>query len=324
VTPYLRRLRLTLLVLLGLGLAGEAGLRVYARLTRRERGIVFDAHLGWRMLPGVTRTGSQWGGARPTTINSLGWRSAEPEATPATGRLRWVALGDSFTFGVGVEQEERYTEQLAALEPRLEALNLGMNAIGTDQELAILEEHGLALAPALVTCLVTEDNDFTDVACRINGYWPKPWYRPEDTGLAAPVLPERGWDIALREGTYVGEALYRLIQPLRPYKTLAPEWETADTAPLVARLLVRMHTRCTERGARFCVLLNATGSRPKQMERVRVELRAAGVPFVELSFAAASPAERTRLLLSDAHWSPAGHAEAATRLQAGLKALGWF
>lgn len=309
---------ITLAVLLGL----ELLLRGVARATDKVRGVCFDPVLGWRMIPGVTRTGPMWGGTLPTTLNSSGWR--DEEFGPRNpGRTRLVALGDSFTFGFGVDFGARYTEQLEALCPGLEVCNLGMNAIGPDQEELILEHHGLALEPDLVLCQVYEDNDFTDVACTTNGYWPKPWFRLT-AGELEFVPPPHPWHVGLRESSYLGEALFRALQARMAYKELAPEWEGADTSELIARLLVRMRALATKRGSHLLVLLVTTGKRAREMARLRSALERDGVETLEARAWFDTPEERARYLLSDGHWNAEGHRLAAEGLARELRNRGWL
>ena len=168
------------LLALGLGLAlSETALVVYARATQRERGLLFDRVIGWRMRPGLVKTGSGWSARSPARTNSHGWRDDECDFARPPGRKRIVALGDSFTFGAGVDHGERWTEELERQIPALEVVNLGMNAIGPDQELLVLESDGLRYGPDVVVCALYEANDFDDVGLLRNGYRPKPWFRLE-------------------------------------------------------------------------------------------------------------------------------------------------
>jgi hypothetical protein len=59
-------------------------------------------------------------------------------------------LGDSFTYGIGVADDETFSARLEALDPRLEVLNTGVNGYGTAQELLLLRDQGLALRPDVV------------------------------------------------------------------------------------------------------------------------------------------------------------------------------
>ena len=69
--------------------------------------------------------------------------------------LRYVALGDSYTIGTSVAEDERWPNQLVAVEPRLDLVaNLGVNGYATrdviDRELPRLSE----LEPEFVTLLI--------------------------------------------------------------------------------------------------------------------------------------------------------------------------
>ena len=91
-------------------------------------------------------------------VNSLGCR--QDEFTPHKGQgLRIVVVGDSFTFGFGVEEPDSYPRvlerQLAGVRtgntlPPAEVINAGVLAWWTDTYYLYLEEYGLALEPDLV------------------------------------------------------------------------------------------------------------------------------------------------------------------------------
>lgn len=74
----------------------------------------------------------------------------DPEA-----RLRFVALGDSYTIGTSVAEAERWPNQLAARLPRLELIaNLGVNGF-TSRDLIEVELPRLAaLRPDVVSVLI--------------------------------------------------------------------------------------------------------------------------------------------------------------------------
>lgn len=317
----MKRLRLVLLALVVGTIACELGLRIYARLTHQERGLVFDAELGWRMVPGVEKVGRFWSGSEPARINSHGWRDAERSYENASGKRRMVVVGDSFTFGVGVDAEERFTEVLATLVPDLEVLNLGMNAIGPDQELLVLKHEGLRYGPTLVVCEIFEGNDFTDVGYTRNGYLPKPYFRLEG-GALVEVPPVRTWDVTLRECGYLGELAYRLVQHRTRYRVEAPEWLERDTTPLVEALLLRMHASAARAGARFLVLLVRVPGKERRFDALLPALEQAGIPVVDPGPRFEDPAERARLQLAEGHWSPAGHRVAAELLAETLRTLG--
>jgi len=80
-----------------------------------------------------------------------------PVVTPEPGlaRIRYVALGDSFTIGTSVAAAERWPEQLAAQLPDLELVaNLGVNGFTSGDVIAVELPKLAALRPELVTLLI--------------------------------------------------------------------------------------------------------------------------------------------------------------------------
>lgn len=96
--------------------------------------------------------------------NSEGFRDDEFPA-PETGTPRIVFLGDSFTFGQGINVEDRMDRQLARMADAqgmsLQTLNLGVSAWGTLQATRYVRDHFEALAPDIVV-LTFHDNDPSD------------------------------------------------------------------------------------------------------------------------------------------------------------------
>ena len=72
-----------------------------------------------------------------------------------------VALGDSFTFGMGVEHESTWVAQLASLK-RKEIMNLGVPGWGPQQYTRALERFGPPLRPKVVLYALYR-NDLQDV-----------------------------------------------------------------------------------------------------------------------------------------------------------------
>jgi lysophospholipase L1-like esterase len=81
--------------------------------------------------------------------------STAPAVTTAGARLRYVALGDSYTIGTSVGERERWPNQLVAVEPRLELVaNLAVNGF-TSRDVIEVELPQLdALRPEFITVLI--------------------------------------------------------------------------------------------------------------------------------------------------------------------------
>ena len=112
---------------------------------------VEDLMLGKRLVPGFSgeHTGVQ------VSINSHGMRDREYDAHEPPGSLRILALGDSWTFGVGMNNQDTWPKRLEALlttpERPAAVMNTGVSGYETYhealyyKELAPQFEHDLVL-----------------------------------------------------------------------------------------------------------------------------------------------------------------------------------
>jgi lysophospholipase L1-like esterase len=97
------------------------------------------------------------------------------QRVPPAGATRILVLGDSFTFGFGLSEEETYIAKLQQkIDPafginRIALLNAGIGGSGTSEHLAFLEDFGEEIAPRAVIVFVSID-DF-------NRAWRSPLYR---------------------------------------------------------------------------------------------------------------------------------------------------
>jgi lysophospholipase L1-like esterase len=98
--------------------------------------------------------------------SSQGMRGPEiPEKGP--GELRIALVGDSFTYGWGVNDDDTIALQLQELaatrhEGPVAVLNLGVSGFTAWQELLFLEKRGLPLKPDVVVLQAFPDNDVPD------------------------------------------------------------------------------------------------------------------------------------------------------------------
>lgn len=104
-------------------------------------------HYIWRYMPGSHYVYRDTRDNYPfsVVINSEGFRDEEP-AERSAARFRFLALGDSFTFGWMVEKQDRWDEVLAGLiaertgVPAV-SINRGMWMATFDQHALVLEGH---------------------------------------------------------------------------------------------------------------------------------------------------------------------------------------
>lgn len=118
---------------------------------------VFHPTRGWSSRPGVR--GADTFGPDSVNINSAGLRGArEVVLAQEPGRRRVAVLGDSFTFGDEVRDEEAYPSVLDGLLPKAEVINFGVHGYGHDQMLLLLREQALAYRPDLVVVGFVRDD----------------------------------------------------------------------------------------------------------------------------------------------------------------------
>lgn len=118
--------------------------------------IIFDLkpHLDVRFQRAQVRT------------NSCGMRGPEVSVAKPPNTFRIALLGDSFTFGWGVEEHETFVAQMEANlnrhfkgKKKVEVLNFGVPGYSTFQEVARFEELGLDFTPDAVVVFFVE-NDY--------------------------------------------------------------------------------------------------------------------------------------------------------------------
>lgn len=135
---------------------GEAALRtiVTLPLQRPEPEIRYRPHPVRRFTLLPAQAGYSYGA--PATVDGRGFRmNAQEHARSAPGATTLIALGDSFTFGLGVRDEETWP---ARLETRLRertgrpmsVVNAGTISYGVFQEADLLRSAGLQATPVMV------------------------------------------------------------------------------------------------------------------------------------------------------------------------------
>ena len=152
----------------------------------------FDPWFGWTNRPGAagpTRAAGQYDTS--ARINSRGLRDREIAPARTGAGVRVLCLGDSFTWGWGVGNDETYPKVLERELPGSEGINAGVCGWGTAQELLWLEREGLAYAPDAVV-LGFYLNDFADNASDSGGGYRRPTYALDGGRLVLRNVPIQG------------------------------------------------------------------------------------------------------------------------------------
>lgn len=346
------RLRKPLIVLgalaAGLGLAELAvrSLDVQPPVMPKRRGQIVrevaDVTARFRPVPG----GQEWvhykdspdGPLRVVTmnVNGQGFRGPEVALEKPADTFRIACLGDSHTFGHGVEDDETWPAHLQRLldvrfpERRIEVLNCGVNGYDTVQEELWLEAAVLDYAPDLVLLQFYVN----DAASRrpdrsshgVRDFW---------LDLTAPRRDD--WVGTLREvsrfADVVLDGIYRrrgltLYSAMRsgPYLEGGEGWIAARES------IVRMRDTLTERDIAFGFALypflvrrgGAMTSRPA-FEVVRSFAEGEGIATLDTEPAFdGHDADDLRLSMHDYHGNELAHAIFAGAVADWLEARDWL
>ena len=291
---------LTCLVIVLLGMFIRNRLPIYVQEPGHEltgHRYLYDDYLGWKNIPGwKSQTINQ-----PLSINSKGLRDREYPYKKPAGTRRILVLGDSYTWGYGVANQEIYTEVLEQLlqpeYPHYEVLNAGVSGWGTDQQFLFLIKEGLKYSPDLVI-VAHFINDLEEIL------------QTESYGLQKPMIsfPQDRLTIANYPVPKPGTAHDRLIQQSNPLL-------------LTRRLLESMQERCAQQQGRVMVMQFGTFIFPEHKDsRILRSLitksfpEFTNIPYLDLdgAFAAAKLSAETLIGKNrDNHWDARGHRETA-------------
>ena len=148
----------------------------------------YDPELGWINQPDVSLPDLYGAGASLHT-NAQRFRGLRNVARVAEpGRIRVICSGDSFALGYGVDDDATWCQRLEALDPRIEAVNMGQGGYGIDQSYLWYRRDGAPLAPRvhLFTFIV---EDFARMGATSFFGYGKPKLRLDGETLAVENVP---------------------------------------------------------------------------------------------------------------------------------------
>lgn len=313
----------------------------WAPLPVQVRALVRDEVIDFRFAPGSVRRGrSEHGEFRFTHAhNRLGFRDAEHAEARPPGTRRIVALGDSFTYGIGADYDDTYLVRLeAALNARPDAAPTEIIKLGLPRHYPALSRRvfahvGRRFAPDVVLMAVLP-NDVVDTAlgpgavcvtasgylapCDRPGWGAVPGWLAERSALAR--LAWRHWHGGQRAAAPSSD------EALRPDGPFEPAWRRLEADLRALRDDVRAA------GAAFVVVAipnrgMVTGGAARAdyaEERLRQWSAAHEVAFVPTlaRLRAAAAAGQALYWPRDGHCTPAGYAVIAAAIADALAAQG--
>jgi hypothetical protein len=147
---------------------------------------IYHPTLGWTLKSNIK--GMSVFSGKILNSNSKGFRGKEEyEYRRTIGKQRIIVLGDSFTFGEEVSDDETYSSKLESGLQNIEVLNLGVQGYGNDQMLLRLQEEGIKYHPDIVVLGFT----YIDIYRNIESFFAfaKPRFRLGAEGLKLTNVP---------------------------------------------------------------------------------------------------------------------------------------
>ena len=145
--------------------AAETALQLYTRyVVKRVRLFKSDTQTGWSNKPDLLTTqtnaiGGQW------TIRTDHNGQRIIAQNPSTGR-RILILGDSLSFGEGIEVEDRFDVKMLPSLSGTRIINTGVMGYGTDQEYVAFRSWKHLLEAGDAVLIVLNQSDYFDVLRR--------------------------------------------------------------------------------------------------------------------------------------------------------------
>ena len=288
--------------------AAEAALRLYASyVTKRDQLFRSDAQTGWSNAPNLVTTrvnaaGEQW--SIRTDQNGQRLFAQNPRS-----RHKLLILGDSLSFGEGVNVEDRFDVKMLSSLPDARVINTGTMGFGTDQEYVAFRNWKHLLESGDIVLIVLNQSDYFDVLRRHFGGRAKPYVEKVDGALVLRPPPLRlleRWSNWSRVASLVA----RFTEP-RDQKSL----DLGQSIEIIRFILGRIREEVPT-GAKVVLAHQGTSDflGPKLGLSSAMFCQFADV-CVDLDGVLSTESVH---LLPDGHWSASGHAAVAHAL---LKAL---
>lgn len=340
-TPLRKKLLFAVAPLVALLLVGEVVMRIARdplhlgsfrelRLDQAKRGYPsqLDPRLGYAPVPGHATEESRWG--TRVHIDAEGLRSNGPGAPEQLPGI--VAVGDSFTFGDQVHDEESWPAHLARTMG-CKVWNGGVFGYSLTQAVLRAEDllQGREVA-WVVLSIIPDDIQRSEFRRR---YTSVPWFEIRDGQLVLRNVPvqehaspeeaasRRFKDAighsALLDGILAETAKQWWITDQKEQR-IDPPVRGADLAPL---LVDRLQAACAAAGARLLVVVQGQGPHLFGSDAMLAHARARGIATLDLVAAyreARTTDPKVTARWFDGHMTAAGNAWAAERIADVLRA----
>ena len=261
--------------------------------------------------------------------------------TPADDTLRVLAIGDSFTYGIDVEENETYSALLDGMDG-IEALNMGIPGYGIDQAYLKYAAHGRQFQPDVIVFGIYV-GDYERTALQFT-FFAKPWFEVEmgTMKVAGQPIPTPEAEFA-RIAQYLENRIY-LLEVLRNFqrKISVTEADRArffrNTDAVVRHILQDLKENLSAQQTLLVVhipraeaFIESDDMRDEISRRLLALYEEVGIPYIDLKAAFTAEREPRRVYEeyyrhldsgSVGHLNHAGHARVADLILGKLKEQG--
>jgi lysophospholipase L1-like esterase len=342
------RRRKIVLGLLAFLVLGEVGARVWGAAlggTGSLYDFIVQGEKRFKMRPGASVTVPERYGDIRYRFNREGYRDVDHD--PASPRRRIVWLGDSVSFGLGVDQDRTFVsllqKELAAREEPWELVSLAIFAYHAGNHLDALREDGLTHRPDLVVVQLYM-NDFSIPVPAAGGSGAATPARPPTLGQRLTALKNR---LVYKSALYLRlqqaalRTSYALLHDVRRnrFSHTLNDAEPRDKAAFLAahpddrsiaafQALAEIRRTAAAAGARTFLWISPDETQlfsPRfdlVNQRVRRFCETEGINFYDPLPALRARPDRAELFHDGVHYSPKGHAVVARLLREELERRG--
>ena len=301
----------------------------------RDRFWKYDSLLGWAHEPGQEGIFETRQFRTLVRINENGLRDRPHSYERQNDMERILVLGDSFAWGYGVEESERFS-QLLEKSLDVEVINAGVSGYSTDQELLWYQSEGIKYETDLVI-LVFAGNDVGDNDQQlVNTIYYKPKFLLEEGNLVPigyPVpktSPQGKFIYSLSQRSALAYflvqryfdllSLYREIRVNSDHSNSPVSGISAKSEPfqLTIALLDEMRNIAELKKAKFVIVATDrwwnSPSRESYKDFINA-LRTEGFLVLDVESMPGFDSEEM-LIPNDGHWNQSGHEFVAEKIKA--------
>ena|SRR5688572_25506043 len=307
-------------LLAGLALM-EIAVRVMVRVFQRPPLVVSDAHAGWTGGPHLVDAVVALPGNRfRVNTDGSGRRAVRVSDSPSAQFPAVVLVGDSFVFGLTVDDHETFAALLAEQMPDRRIVNLGVTGYGTDQQLIGLEQFLNSIGSVNVSdvIVVVFENDFLDVQRRFDPYLgrAKPLFR-----VVASTLDRGNFKLPVLDQVMDYSRLVWLLRSKLATMRGSPAINADSGAAVVLAGLGAIRRLGESHGARVHVFAHRRTTRLSSVSDSVWSAFLDRADAVDITETFRATPEGNPIGPDGAHWNPEGHRRAARIIQESLRSV---